>query len=166
MKAKDIIQLSKGIKEKALQRARGMIMKDAGKGQFQNEKKGIKYSTKGKSYTYADYKANNMRTFVRDAGRRLKGYEGRSLNPQAKFVDANLTGETLRRITTKPGAGSNIGKLVFDRGEVVLGLRDEKGADIYDLRDKNKTRLAKLIEQDLAKKADKWMAEDKTIRIG
>ena len=166
MKAKDIIHLSKSAKEKALITAKGLISQDAQKGQFQNEKKDIKYSTKGKPYSYADYKANGMRTFVRDAGRKLKGFEGRSTNKNSKSVDAKLTGETLRRITTKPGAGSNIGKLVFERGEIVLGLRGEKGADIYDLRDANKTKIAKIIEQDLARKADKWMAEDKTIRIG
>ena len=166
MKAQEIMKLGDSSRKMAGEGANSFIIADANKGNFKNEKSGIRYSTRGKSYTYADYKKNNMRTFVRDAGRKLKGFEGVSTDTQTGFVNAKLTGETLRRITSKSKTKNTLFELNFERGEVVLGLKKQKNADIYDLSDKNKTRVVNILMKEVARKADKYMAKDIKITIG
>ena len=166
MKAQDIIKLDASSRKMAGEAAKSFIIADANKGKFQNGKSGIRYSTRGKSYTYADYKRNNMRTFVRDAGRKLKGFEGASTDTQTGFVNAKLTGETLRRITSKSKTKNTLFELNYERGEVVLGLKEEKDADLYDLSDENKTRVVNILMKEVARKADKYMAKDIKITIG
>jgi hypothetical protein len=56
--------------------------------------------------------------------------------------------------------------LNYERGEVVLGLKKQKNADIYDLSDENKTRVVNILMKEVARKADKYMAEDVKINIG
>ena len=167
MKAHQIMDLGANSRKMAGELAKSFIISDANKGKFQNGKSGIRYGPyKTKSYTYADYKKNNMRTFVRDAGRKLKGFEGLSTDPQTNFVNANLTGETLDRITSKAKTKNTLFELNYERGEVVLGLKKQKNADIYDLSDENKTRVVNILMKEVARKANKYMAEDIKINIG
>ena len=158
MKAENILKLGSTSRKMAGEAAKSFIIADANKGKFQNGKSGIPYSTRGKSYKYKDYKANNMRTFVREAGRKLKGFEGVSSDTQTKFVNAKLTGETLRRITSKSKSGNNLFELNFERGEVVLGLKEEKGADLFDLSEENKTKVVNILMKEVSRKANKYMA--------
>ena len=167
MKAHQIMDLGDSSRKMAGEAAKSFIIADADKGKFQNGKSGIRYGPyKTKSYTYADYKKNNMRTFVRDAGRKLKGFEGVSTDTQTGFVNAKLTGETLRRITSKSKTKNTLFELNYERGEVVLGLKEEKGADLYDLSDENKTKVVNILMKEVARKANKYMAEDIKINIG
>tara|TARA_Y100000310_G_C20580000_1_gene762492 strand:+ start:809 stop:1318 length:510 start_codon:yes stop_codon:yes gene_type:complete len=167
MRAQDILKLGAGSRKKAGELAKNFIISDANKGKFQNGKSGIRYGPyKTKSYTYADYKKNNMRTFVIDAGRKLKGFEAVKSDTQTNFVNANLTGETLDRITSKAKTGNTLFELNYERGEVVMGLKAKKKADLYDLSDENKTRVVNILMKEVARKADKYMAEDVKINIG
>ena len=166
MKAHQIMDLGDSSRKMAGELAKNFIISDANKGKFQNGKSGIRYSTKGRPYSYADYKKNNMRTFVVDAGRKLKGFEGVSTDTQTSFVNANLTSETLDRITSKSKTGNTLFELNYERGEVVLGLKAKKKADIYDLSDENKTRVVNILMKEVARKADKYMAKDIKITIG
>ena len=166
MKAQEIMKLGASSRKMAGEAAKSFIIADADKGKFQNGKSGIRYSTKGSPYSYADYKKNNMRTFVVDAGRKLKGFEGVSSDTQTGFVNAKLTGETLRRITSKSKTSNTLFELNYERGEVVLGLKEEKGADLYDLSDENKTKVVNILMKEVARKANKYMAEDIKINIG
>ena len=54
----------------------------------------------------------------------------------------------------------------YERGEVVMGLKAKKKADLYDLSDENKTRVVNILMKEVARKADKYMAEDVKINIG
>ena len=166
MKAQEILKLGKTSRKMAGEAAKSFIIADANKGKFQNGESGISYSSRGRSYKYKDYKGNNMRTFVRDAGRKLKGFEGVSTDTQTNFVNAKLTGETLRRITSKSKSGDNLFELNYERGEVVLGLKKQKNADIYDLSDENKTKVVNILMKEVARKANKYMAKDVNIQIG
>ena len=167
MRAQDILKLGASSRKMAGELAKNFIISDANKGKFQNGKSGIRYGPyKTKSYTYADYKKNNMRTFVIDAGRKLKGFGGASTDTQINFVNAKLTGETLRRITSSSKAGDTLFELNYERGEVVLGLKEQKKADIYNLSNENRTKVINILMKEVARKADKYMAEDVKINIG
>lgn len=167
MRAEQIMELSPSIRKMAGEAAKGFIIADANKGKFQNGKSNLKYGPyRSRSYTYKDYKKNNMRTFVIDAGRKLKGFEGVSTDMQTGFVNAKLTGETLRRITSRSKTKNNLFEINFERGEVVLGLKDSKNADIYDLSNENKTKVVNILMREVARKADKYMAKDIKINIG
>lgn len=166
MKAEQIVDFSKNSRQMAGLAAKSAIISDASKGKFQNGKSGIRYSGRGKSYTYADYKKNNMRTFVIDAGRKLKGFGGVSTDTETNFVNAWLTGETLRRITSKPKSGDTLFELNFERGEVVLGLKKQKKADLYDLSDESKTKVVNVLMKEVNRKAKKYMSKDINIKIG
>ena len=168
MRADQIVDLNPGSRRTAGEAAKSFIIADANKGKFQNGKSSINYGPykNNKSYTYKDYKRNNMRTFVVDAGRKLKGFGGASTDTQIKFVNAKLTGETLRRITAKEKTGNILFELNYERGEVVLGLKDQKKADVYDLSDENKTRVVNILMKEISRKANKYMAQDIKIKIG
>lgn len=154
MKAKDIMKIGRSTWMKAGQMAKGLIMQDAAKGQFQNDAKNLKY----KSKEYKDYKAAGM---VGKRGKKLKGFAGPSINRDTRFKNMKLTGETLRRISVKPKKDSF--ELNYERGEIVLGNSD---ADIYDLRTKNREKVMDTIMVDISRKADKYMAKDVNIKIG
>ena len=181
MKAQEIMKLGDSSRKMAGEAAKSFIIADADKGKFQNGKSGIAYSSKGAGVgwrtigkgkkakrvfidSYINYKKRGME--IPGYGR-LKQYKTVSLD-RGKLgkVNARLTGETLRRITSKSKTKNTLFELNFERGEVVLGLKKQKNADIYDLSDKNKTRVVNSLMKEVARKADKYMAKDIKITIG
>ena len=181
MRAQDIMKLSASSRKMAGEAAKGFIIADADKGIFQNGEKNISYSSKGAGIgwrtigkgdkakrvfidSYINFKKRGME--IPGYGR-LKQYKAVSLD-RGKLgkVNARLTSETLRRITAKGKTGDTLFELNYQRGEVVLGLKKQKNADLYDLSNENRTKVINILMKEVARKADKYMAEDVKIKIG
>ena len=181
MRADQIIDLGPGSRKAAGEAAKSFIISDANKGIFQNGEKNISYSNKGAGVgwrtigkgdkakrifidCYINFKKRGME--IPGYGR-LKQYQAASLD-RGKLgkVNARLTSETLRRITAKEKTGNILFELNYERGEVVLGLKDQKKADVYDLSDENKTRVVNILMKEISRKANKYMAQDIKIKIG
>lgn len=167
MKLSDTVKLNKRIWDVAGNWALSRIREDASKGKPQSGSKNS-YSSKGQPFAYRDYKANSMKKFGRGpnkigAGQRLKGYEGASINTVTNKVTANLTGETLRRITVK--SAKNFTELNYQRGQVVEGLQD-MDYNIQDLSSKNLTSTTNKISEYIGNNIKKYAKDDMIINVG
>jgi len=96
---------------------------------------------------------------------KISKYKGVSVDRgKSGKVNARLTGETLRRITTK--ATKNYAELNFARGAVVEGLKKNKNADLADIRAKNLSFVSEKISKHLGTRIKKFAAKDTVIKIG
>tara|TARA_R100000808_G_scaffold7129_2_gene21046 strand:+ start:5210 stop:5734 length:525 start_codon:yes stop_codon:yes gene_type:complete len=171
-KASDIPKIPGSLWQKAGEKAKGLILTDASKGQFQS-KRTTKYKYSGSNdtadpHTYFARKKRDMRKLGRGLnkvgqGDRYKGLEGKSLSKEVGFVNMRLTGKTQRRI--KAESIKNGFKLIFARGEIVEG-NAKRGYILNDLRDKNYKVIEDMVGQQLDKNINKYTSKPETFRIG
>ena len=179
MRASEIPKMDVSLWKKIGEFAKGRIIADADKGIFQNDKRNISYSNSGANVgwrtigsgsnakrvyidSYINYKKRGMT--IPGYGK-ISKYKGVSVDRgKSGKVNARLTGETLRRITTK--ATKNYAELNFARGAVVEGLKKNKNADLADIRAKNLSSVSEKISKHLETRIKKFAAKDTVIKIG
>jgi len=167
-RAADIPKITRGLFKQAAEKAKSLIILDASKGKFQNDKSGFSYASPENPYSYVRYKARSMRKYGRGLkktgrGDRIKGFKGKSLDTTTSFVNMKLTGETLRRISAKSIKDGF--KLVFANGDIIEG-NAERGYVLADLRDKNYRVIEDMIGRQLDKNINAYTVKAETFEIG
>ena len=167
-KASDIPKIPRSLFKTAAEEAKSLIILDASKGMFQNDKSGFSYADPESPYSYVSYKARSMRKIGRGlkkigGGDRLKGLKGKSTDTTTAFVNMRLTGETLRRINAKSIKDGF--KLVFARGDIIEG-NAKRGYVLNDLRDKNYKVIEDMIGRQLDKNINTYTSKPTTHKIG
>ena len=124
----------------------GRIILDAGKGIFQNNKKGFKY----KSESYKEAKK---------AGKATKKV---SADRTTKFVNMRLTGDTLNKIKSTPTKrGFNID---YGNPLVVLG-NAKRDYDLYGISNKNLSFISRSLQREINRKISEYEKQDIEIKI-
>ena len=167
-KASDIPKIPRGLFKQAAEKAKSLIILDASKGMFQNDKSGFSYASPENPYSYVNYKARSMRKLGRGLkktgrGDRIKGLKGKSLDTTTAFVNMRLTGATLRRISAKSIKDGF--KLVFANGDIIEG-NAKRGYVLNDLRDKNYKVIEDMIGRQLDKNINTYTSKPITYKIG
>ena len=97
---------------------------------------------------------------------KLKRYEGVATDRGSEgYVNMKLTGETLRRISTKNLTRENGFKIIYANGEIVEG-NSKRGYVIDDLRDKNMNTVVNIISERINHNIRKYTNDKKKFTLG
>ena len=157
---KKVIVFNKPFWKKLAVLIKKWIWKDMKSGKAQE------YTGTGYQYTkqYARYKANNMRRFT--DGKRLKGYEGRTVVSASQTPNMYLTGETIKGLDYYSSDKDSM-KMSYkekDKDKIIGNV--EQGRIITTLNDPNFKKTVREFEKQLDKQSAKWAKTRVTYHVG